>query len=264
MPYATNPLDGVRTYFEDSGGNAPAVLFYTGFGDPLEVAKSSGLARALSGEFRLIFADHRGQGGSDKPHGRRCLRLGQTGRRRYRGPRRVEHRARPFPWLFVGSAVGIRRGRACTRTASFPCPVRQPAVRLEPRFTDRARGCRCRRCFKTRRHDRVRGDLRVGARLSIPGTGPDVDAGAERTRRARRGVAVQAEGPISQDLSKWRVPCLICAGEADEMRDDAETAAGEIPGAKFVSLAGHSHISAFYEADAVLLPHILEQLRSAR
>lgn len=29
MPYATNPVDGVRTYFEDAGGNAPAVLFYT-------------------------------------------------------------------------------------------------------------------------------------------------------------------------------------------------------------------------------------------
>ena len=42
MPYATNPLDGVRTYFEDSGGAGSPVLFYTGFADPLEVAKSSG------------------------------------------------------------------------------------------------------------------------------------------------------------------------------------------------------------------------------
>lgn len=48
MPYATNPVDGVRTYFEDSGDAGPPVL-YAGFADPLEVAKSSGLARALSG-----------------------------------------------------------------------------------------------------------------------------------------------------------------------------------------------------------------------
>jgi pimeloyl-ACP methyl ester carboxylesterase len=68
MPYATNPVDGVRTYFLDSGGAGSPVLFYTGFADPLEVPRSSGLARALCGEFRLIFADHRGQGGSDKPH----------------------------------------------------------------------------------------------------------------------------------------------------------------------------------------------------
>ena len=48
------------------------------------------------------------------------------------------------------------------------------------------------------------------------------------------------------------------------MHDDAKRAAAEIPGARFVSLAGHSHISAFYEADDLLLPHILELLHSAR
>ena len=68
LPYATNTADGVRTYFEDGGGTGPPVLFYTGFADPLEVAKASRLARALSAEFRVIFADHRGQGGSDRPH----------------------------------------------------------------------------------------------------------------------------------------------------------------------------------------------------
>jgi hypothetical protein len=52
VPHATNPVDGVRTYFEDSGGAAPLVLFYTGFADPLEVAKTSRLARALSGDWR--------------------------------------------------------------------------------------------------------------------------------------------------------------------------------------------------------------------
>jgi pimeloyl-ACP methyl ester carboxylesterase len=70
--------------------------------------------------------------------------------------------------------------------------------------------------------------------------------------------SVPAEGAISGDLRKWQVPCLMCAGAGDEMHDDAERAAREIPGAKFVSLAGHSHISAFYEADAALLPHILD------
>jgi hypothetical protein len=47
------------------------------------------------------------------------------------------------------------------------------------------------------------------------------------------------------------------------MHDDAKRAAEEIPGAKFLSLASHSHISAFYEADDLLLPHILELLHSA-
>ena len=85
----------------------------------------------------------------------------------------------------------------------------------------------------------------------------------ERPRRARGRLALgPLEGPVSQHLGTWRVPCLICAGEADEMHDAARQAAEEIPGARFVSLAGHSHISAFYEADDLLLPHILELLRS--
>src|SRR5262249_62081096 len=54
-----------------------------------------------------------------------------------------------------------------------------------------------------------------------------------------------------------------CAGEADEIHDDAKPAAEEIPGASSASLAGHSLISAFYEADDLLLPHILELLHSA-
>jgi pimeloyl-ACP methyl ester carboxylesterase len=68
MPYATNPADHVRTYFEDSGGGGEPVLVYPGFTDPLGYAKASPLAQALEEEFRLIFADHRGQGRSDKPH----------------------------------------------------------------------------------------------------------------------------------------------------------------------------------------------------
>jgi pimeloyl-ACP methyl ester carboxylesterase len=68
VPFATNPIDQVRTFFEDSGGNGPPVLAYPGFTDPLEYAKTSPLARGLRSEFRLIFADHRGQGRSEKPH----------------------------------------------------------------------------------------------------------------------------------------------------------------------------------------------------
>ena len=69
-------------------------------------------------------------------------------------------------------------------------------------------------------------------------------------------------GPISQDLTKWRVPCLIYAGAEDEMHDNAERAAAEIPGAVFVSLPGHTHLSAERVADE-LLPHVLELFRSA-
>ena len=68
MPWATNPRDGVRSYFEDTGGDGSPVLVYTGLADPLEEAQQNPLVRALAYEHRMVFADHRGHGRSDKPH----------------------------------------------------------------------------------------------------------------------------------------------------------------------------------------------------
>jgi pimeloyl-ACP methyl ester carboxylesterase len=264
MPHVTNPLDGVRTYFEDSGGARPPVLFYTGFADPLEVAKSSRLARALSGEFRMIFADHRGQGGSEKPREARAYGLAtrvadavavldrlDIARAHFLGsswgarlgyalgehaPERVLSLVlcgnQPYPWnLASPTAKAVAAAIAASRQGGMTGFVETFETALDYRFPEPART------------------------WTIEKNDPAALEAAWRSTRA--------EGAISQDLRKWRTPCLICAGEADEMHDAAKRAAAEIPGATFVSLVGHSHISAFYEADDLLLPHILELLRSA-
>src|SRR6266508_4332466 len=68
MPYATNPRDGRRMYFEDDGGDRAAVVFHGGLLDSVELVRDSHIARALPrDEFRLVYADHRGVGRSDKP-----------------------------------------------------------------------------------------------------------------------------------------------------------------------------------------------------
>ncbi len=264
MPFATNPGDGVRTYFEDAGGVGPPVLFYTGFADPLEVAKASRLARALSGEFRPIFADHRGQGGSDKPREPSAYALST----------RVGDAIAILDVLgierthFLGSSWGARLGfalgeHAPDRLLSLVLCGNQPyAWNLESPTAQAVAGA-----IAASRQKGIEGFVETfEAALGYRFPEPERTWNLEKNDPGALEAAwrsVQAEGVVSQDLTRWRVPCLICAGEADEMNDDAKRAADEIPGARFVSLAGHSHISAFYEADDLLLPHILELLRSA-
>jgi pimeloyl-ACP methyl ester carboxylesterase len=263
MPYATNPLDGVRTYFEDGGGTAPAVLFYTGFADPLQVAKASRLARALSGEFRLIFADHRGQGGSDKPRSADAYALTT----RVADAIAVLDASSVDRAHFLGSSWGARLGFALgeyapERVLSLVLCGNQPyAWNLESPTAHAVAAA-----VAASRQDGMTGFVETfesGLGFRFPE--PDrtwVLTTNEPAALAAALQSVRVEGAISQDLGKWRIPCLICVGEADEMHDDAERAAAEIPGSIFVSLPGHSHISAFYEADTLLLPHILDLVRS--
>ena len=263
MPYATNPADGVRTYFEDTEGPGPPVLFYSGFADPLEVSRSSRLARALSGEFRLVFADHRGQGGSDKPHEASAYAL----------VTRVGDAVAILDALalerahVLGSSWGARLGfafgeHAAERALSLVLCGNQPyAWNLD---SPAAHGVAA--AIAVSRREGMKGFVEAfESTFGFRYPEPDRTLTIEKNDAAALEAAwlsAQAEGPISQDLRAWRLPCLICAGDGDEMHDAARQAAEEIPGARFVALAGHTHISAFYEADDLLLPHILELLRS--
>jgi pimeloyl-ACP methyl ester carboxylesterase len=264
MPHATNSLDGIRTYFEDSGGNAPAVLFYTGFADPLEVAKASRLSRELSAEFRLIFTDHRGQGRSDKPRDEGAYALAT----------RAADAVAVLDTLnidrahFLGSSWGARLGfalgeHAPERVLSLVLCGNQPYAWDLDSPTAQAVAA----AVTASKRDGMAGFVeRFETSLDYRFPEPDRTWILETNEPAALAAAwrsAAAEAPISQDLSTWQVPCLICIGEGDEMHDNARRAAEEIPGATFVSLAGHSHISAFYEADALLLPHILDLFRSA-
>src|SRR5512145_3077358 len=92
MPYAINPVDGVRTYFEDSGGAGLPVLFYTGFADPLEVAKASRLAQALNGEVPPDLRRSPRPRRQRQAARRERLRATHASPGRGRGPRRARHR----------------------------------------------------------------------------------------------------------------------------------------------------------------------------
>ncbi len=259
--FAVNPVDGIRTAFDDSGGPGLPVLVYTGFTDPIEYAKTSPLCQALAEEFRLIYADHRGQGRSDKPHDMNSYAI-ET---------RVADATAVLDALgiekshYLGFSWGARLGFALGEHARkrflslvlcgnqpYQWPVDGPMLTAVA-ATVAAGSRRGMAAFAET------WEAAIGQRFPEPGRTWMLDNDPLALEAEFQSVFL--EGSISDDLTKWDIPCLIYAGSEDEMQDNAARAAAEIPGARFLSLPGHTHFSAERVAD-VLLPQVRELFRS--
>lgn len=267
MPYATNALDGSRVYFEDDGGDGEAVVFHGGILDSVELVRASNIARALrelSDEFRLIYADHRGIGRSDKPHEVES----------YAMPLRVADAVAVLDELdierahFIGASYGGRLGfgigeHAPDRVLSLVIGGQQPyAINLD--------GPLARVVTETLAESRRQGSLEpfVEALESFSGIRfPDaqrtlyLDNDAAAIEAA--SSAMVSEGEISKDLRAWQVRCLIYAGSGDDFHDQARQAADEIPNAEFVSLEELDHVGAHLARADPLLPTVLRTLRGS-
>jgi pimeloyl-ACP methyl ester carboxylesterase len=262
MPFATNPTDRVRTFFEDEEGDGAPVLVYPGFADPLEYSKVSPLAQGLRDDFRLIFADHRGQGRSEKPHDVESYALttrvaDATAILDTLGIERAHYLG--FSW---GARLGFAIGEHVPErflslilcgNQPYAWPMDSPMLRAvtEAVAAGRERGMDA--LVET-------WEGSIGERFPEPARTWMLDNDPLALDAAFRSAFL--EGPISSDLSRWTTPCLIYAGEEDELHDGAARAATEIPGATFISLPGHTHFTADRVGDE-LLPRVLAFLRSA-
>jgi pimeloyl-ACP methyl ester carboxylesterase len=263
--YATNALDAGRVYFEDDGGEGAPVVILGGFMDPVGLVRDTPIARALheiSGEFRLIYIDHRGHGRSDKPHDPEA----------YAMPLRVADVVAVLDALAIERAhfIGISwGGRLCfgigehapERTRSLVIVGQQPYA-IDPA------GPLARALGEAVVASRERGiEALVLAFEAVAGRYPEsvraaylaCDAAA---LRAAFGAAM-AEGAVSRNLGAWDVRCLICVAENDaDFFDQARRAAEEIPNAEFVSIGGTDHLGVDTAPVDAVLPAVLRILRS--
>jgi pimeloyl-ACP methyl ester carboxylesterase len=262
MPYATNPIDQVRTFFEDEGGDGAPVLVYPGFTDAITYSKSSPLAQKLRDDFRLIFADHRGQGRSEKPHDAKSYALttrvaDATAILDTLGIERAHYLG--FSW---GARLGFAIGEhAPERVLSlvlcgnqpYAWPTDSPMLRAvsDAVAAGKERGMGA--LVET-------WESAIGERFPEPARSWVLNNDPIALDAEFRSAFL--EGAISPDLSRWTTPCFIYVGETDEMYDGAARAASEIPGATFISLPGHTHFSAERVGEE-LLPRVLAFLRSA-
>ena len=263
MPYATNALDGRRVYFEDDGGDGAAVVFHGGFLDSVGVVRNSTIAQAIKEEFRLVFADHRGLGKSDKPHDPEAYAM------RLRAADAVAvldelglERAH-FVGLSWGGRLGFGIGehapeRVLSLVISGQQPYAWPDSPLTRVVTDGLTASHAGGIEALVRAMESFWEIRF----------PD----AERARyldndpRALQAAwtKVLAEGPVSEDLRRWQVRCLIFMGAGDtDFIEQARRAASEIPNAEFLSLEGLDHFGAHVNQNDLVMEAVLRTLRGS-
>jgi pimeloyl-ACP methyl ester carboxylesterase len=267
VPYATNALDGSRVYFEDDGGEGETVLLHGGLLDQVDLVRSSNIARALrdlpEGEFRLVYADHRGLGRSGKPHDVEA----------YAMVLRVADAVAVLDELgverahFVGTSWGGRLGFGIGENA--PERVLSLVIGGQQPYAMNPEGPLVAAVTESLERSRRGGSLEpfvaalelfAGGRLPEALKARWLDNDPEAIDAAWREALV--EGDISEDLRAWEVRCLIYVGASDvDFREQARRAASEVPNARFVSLEDLEHVSAHLTRADRLLPAILETLR---
>jgi pimeloyl-ACP methyl ester carboxylesterase len=265
MPYATNRRDGARVYFEDQGGDGAPVILHDGFADSVQDLREWVMANAIASEgFRVILADHRGHGRSDKPHDPAA----------YAMPLRVADAVAILDRLgierahFVGRSWG---GRLCFgigehvpgRVRSLVIGGNQPYVWPESPISRTVGQALAAAREQVSSEPLVRA---FEAFWDIEFPSPQRERLLENDPLALHAAwsAAMAEGAVSADLGRWQVPCLIFIGAADaDFLEGARQAAEEIPYAELLVLEEADHYAAHMSRDEILIDAALRTLRRA-
>jgi pimeloyl-ACP methyl ester carboxylesterase len=264
MSYATNAQDGVRVYFEDEGGDGAPIVLHDGFGDSVADLREWKIARAIpANEFRLIYADHRGHGNSDKPHDPEA----------YAMPLRAADAVAVLDELEIERAHFIGRswgGRLCfgiaahapERVLSLVIGGNQPYAWPDTPLA-RLVGAALAAGVATTSMEPLAQAFEGSWGIRLPEV--------QRARLLENDpVALQAawttardEGAVTDDLGRLGMPCLLFIGAADrDFLAGARRAAQEIPRAELLVLEQADHYAAHMSEDDAVLDGVLRTIRA--
>jgi pimeloyl-ACP methyl ester carboxylesterase len=263
MPYATNGQDRSRVYFEDDGGDGAPVILHDGFADSVEDLREWALVDALASEgFRVILADHRGHGRSDKPHDPQA----------YAMPLRVADAIAILDHLaierahFVGRSWGGRLGfgigeHAPERVRTLVIGGNQPYAWPESPISHMV-GQALAAAREQVSCEPLARAFEDFWNIEFPSPQRERLLANDPLALHAAWSAATAEGPISADLGRWQLPCLIFIGAADaDFLEGARRAVEEIPDAELLVLEEAHHYAAHISRDDVLIDATLRTLR---
>jgi pimeloyl-ACP methyl ester carboxylesterase len=251
MPYAVNPIDGARIYYEVEGNGAPLLLHH-GMTSGLDSWSLFGYRETLVQNFQAIFMDARGHRMSDSPHDPAA----------YSQPLVVHDVLAVLDDLGVeqthlwgyslGGTIGIallatEPGRLQSLVVGAAHPYRTDPVVASQAIAVHEQGAKAFVAVV----ERQLGPLEPANRDRILRN--DFDATAA-FMTARRDDPSYDEATLVKALQPARVPCLFYAGTADPVYAQVKRAAELDDRSIFLSFEEHDHIRMNWRSDLVLPP----------
>ncbi len=245
-PFAINPHDGVRIYYQVEGDGPPLVMHHGG-GSSLGRWRELGIVDELRDQHQLILFDARGHGRSDKPIAPDAYRYERWVQDMVAILDELRVDRAHFFGYSLGGLVGFRipvyapdRFRSLMLGGSHPYELREFWQGEYERFKD-------------------------GGKLAIEGARtagkslPEVEIEAFRSgAREAIALAFRDEPGVDRDLPSFSIPTLVFVGAEDERGNSsgmAPEAARLIPDSTLLMFGGLGHFDVLLRLD-LLLPHV--------
>jgi pimeloyl-ACP methyl ester carboxylesterase len=259
MPFANNK--GVNIHYEVEGQGPPLIMQH-GFSGTLDAWRTNGYVQALSKEYKGIFLSARGRGQSDKPHDPKAYYFKNMVLDLVAVLDDLKIKKAHYLGYSMGGAIGFRipmyapdrfyslmlggNGYTSGKTLQKYEDLGPAYDALEQAVIDKKDNPMA---IFLPIYEKNLGAMAPERRAATLAQDATALAAAWRARK-------EEESPEAAGyLPRFKLPCLIFAGEADPRCADAKESAKQIPGAQFFSLPGlnHSQCNAHSE---LTLPYI--------